>query len=62
MTTVERPKGRCARIDWDEVEHFAGFGWQVDRIAERLGMEPGSLRNALAKRRERTAKRAGEAS
>lgn len=50
MTTVERPKGRCARIEWDEVDHFAGYGWSTERIASRLGVQHGSLRTGLHRR------------
>ncbi len=40
-------------IDWDDYEHFAGYGWDPDRIAEALGVRPGSLRTALARRTAR---------
>lgn len=42
-------------IDWQEYQHFAGFGWTDERIAVRLGLRLGSLQVALA-RRERAAK------
>lgn len=43
-------------FDWAVYEHFADFGWDHDRIAVRLGIEPSSLRTALARRAERQSK------
>ncbi len=40
-------------IDWQEYEHFAGYGWDESRVAEALGVRPGSLRTALARRAAR---------
>jgi hypothetical protein len=56
--------GPVSEIRWDEVEHFAGFGWDLDRIAERLGVDGGSLRTALHRKAARQAgkdARTGEA-
>lgn len=40
-------------IRWDEYDHFAGFGWDIDRIAHKLHVRPSSLTTALARRAER---------
>lgn len=63
MTTVEGPKkGYSKRIPWDEVDHFAGFGWPVGQIAMRLGLDATALRDAMTKRRRLAAEKAGEES
>lgn len=53
MTTrdIER-----STFDWADYEHFADFGWDHDRIAARLGINPHSLSVALARRAERQSK------
>ena len=38
------------RAEW---EHFAGFGWSDERIAERLGLNLASLRTATRRRQYR---------
>ncbi len=40
-------------FDWADYEHFAAFGWTLDRIAARLGIHPSSLSVALTRRAER---------
>lgn len=40
-------------FDWADYEHFRSFGWDHDRIAARLGVNPHSLSVALARRAER---------
>ncbi len=47
------PYGGSPEIRWDEYEHAAGFGWSLDRIAEFLGVHPGSLKVALDRRAAR---------
>lgn len=47
-------------IDWVEYEHFRSFGWDEQRIADRLGVLLSSLRTALARRAAKEAKK-GEA-
>ncbi len=32
-----------ATFDWADYEHFLAFGWDLDRIAARLGIRPSSL-------------------
>lgn len=55
MTT--RDLDRSA-FDWGDYEHFRGFGWDHDRIARRLGVEPSSLQTALVRRAQRQSKNA----
>lgn len=59
MTTTERPRNGHPVIDWQEYEHFAGYGWGLDWIAERLGVKPESLRTSLARRTARDRARNG---
>lgn len=49
---MTRP-GPAEEIRWDEYAHFASFGWDLHRIAERLGVHPGSLRTGLQRRAEK---------
>lgn len=44
-------------IRWDEYEHFASFGWDHDRIARRLGVDPASLSTALSRRAAKDARK-----
>lgn len=53
MTT--RDLDRSA-FEWADYEHFRSFNWDLDRIADRLGIEPSSLQTALARRAERQSK------
>ncbi len=47
-----------ATFDWADYEHFLAFGWDLDRIAARLGIRPSSLSVALTRRAERKSKNA----
>lgn len=54
MTTAEH-RNPGPEIRWDEYDHFAGFGWDNDRIAERRKVHPNSLKIALTRRAARQA-------
>lgn len=62
MTTTE-PRNGQRRIEWDDYEHFRAYGWNHDRIADRLGVTPASLTTALHRRaaRNRNAAQTGAA-
>jgi transposase len=51
MTTTQKRR----RVYLDDVDHFLGFGWSIDQIAKRLGVEAESVKQALRRRDKRTA-------
>jgi hypothetical protein len=52
MTTTEKP--RRGRVHLDDVDHFLGYGWSLERIAEKLNVRVDSIKQA----RRRAARRA----
>jgi hypothetical protein len=53
MTTPKQRRG--PRIHLDDVEHFLGFGWSIERIAARLGVQVDSIQQAQRREARRQA-------
>lgn len=58
---MSRLRDHGVEIDWTEYEHFRLFGWDVARIAARLGVLESSLRTALDRRRAAQQRKTGGA-
>ena len=50
-----RSRGPRRRVHIDEVEHLTSFGLSLDAIAQRLDVEPASLREIIRRQQRKTA-------